>query len=150
MTIITTQLNIYIQDGPDISIPTIKIEVESYDKIDINIKSIEKKNFTIETVGSSNEAVSFLLITSSLYTPNDAEDQKKLTFLIGEEAQNPDESKYINLSYPQLYIGKDAIAELFGDVKKITFDNQLAKKGDETTTAQISVLIGRDKEGKKS
>ena len=137
MTTITTQLNIEIKDGPDIAIKPIVIEAEAYDKIDISIEgSSEAKGFTIE---SSNKIVSFLLITSSLYTPNDVKNEKKLTFQIGD-----DSNKSINLSSPQLYIGKDAISKLFGDVKKITFKNNLEKKESQPNIAEISILIGRD------
>jgi hypothetical protein len=136
MTTLTSSLGIQIKDGPQVSIPPIKTEVEAYDKIAISIEP--GKDVTVD-VQPGNKSVVFLLITSSLYTHPDAQDTEKLTY-------TPDEKEPINLENPQFFLGLDAIEKLLGAVKKITFSNKLASLPGESTPPKvdISILVARD------
>lgn len=136
MSIINIGLSIQVEGGPQIPVPNVKIEVEAYDKIEVSVKPGSEP--LIVDVQPGEKAVSFLLIKSSIYTPADAADDKKLTY-------QPDGKSAINLDNPQVYLGVESIAALLGKVQKITFSNKLAgSEGKEPETAVIEVLVGRD------
>ena len=168
METITAELNVTVKDGPKIAMPPVVLEVEAYDKFKIALGSGETKKVDVQP---GDKGVSFLLITSSLYTPKDAAKKKKLTFAVKPEDEQPP----ISLSEPQLYVGADAIAALLGNIKEITFKNDLMdptdenvkpsdkkdpeqeeqkKKGKDETTedadkskppvVEISILVGRN------
>src|SRR5690242_12133112 len=99
MSIINVGLSIQVEGGPQIPVPNVKIEVEAYDKIEVSVKS---GSDLIVDVQPGEKAVSFLLIKSSIYTPADAADDKKLTY-------KPDGKSAINLDNPQVYLGVESI-----------------------------------------
>jgi hypothetical protein len=136
MTTLTSNLGIQIKDGPQISIPPIKTEIEAYDKITVSVEP--GKDVTVD-VQPSDKSVVFILITSSLYTSPDAQSDKRLTY-------TPDGKGPINLENPQFFLGLDAIEKLLGSIKKITFSNKLADSPSDPNPPKvdISILVARD------
>lgn len=136
MTTLTSSLGIQIKDGPQVSIPPIKTEIEAYDKISISVEPGEKVTVDVQP---GDKGVVFLLITSSLYTPLGIKDDKKLTYTVEGKPE-------INLENPQMFLGLDAIEKLLGPVKKITFSNKLVSSPSDPNPPKvdISILVARD------
>ena len=137
MAIIRVGLNVQVVGGPAASVPQVEIEVEAYDKIEVEVKSGEE-NKEVE-VQPGDQGVSFLLIKSSEYTPPETAPDKQLTY-------TPEGKSPINLDRPQIYLGLGAISSLLGPVKKVTFSNQLESLDPVTDpkTAALEILVGRD------
>jgi hypothetical protein len=147
---INVGLNVQIEGGPQVPVPPIKLNIEAYDKIEISVAPDSEVSVDIQP---GDKGVSFLLIKSSVYTPPDAADLKKLTY-------EPEGKSPINLSTPQIFLGADSIATLLGAVKKIKFSNKLAVTTPPATPAVpatppaaapaipppvvIEILVGRD------
>lgn len=133
MPSINVTLNIQVEGGPQVPVAPIKVPIEAYDPI--TVPPLETGS-TAEVEVQPGNKVSFLLIQSNVYTPSSVTDvTKQLTY-------EPDGKAPINLGSPQLYLGMSSIATLLGDVKKITFTNNL--KGDEgKKAAVIEILVGR-------
>jgi hypothetical protein len=133
MSNINIGLSIQVEGGPQVPIALIKLSVEAYDKIELSVAA--GSDVSVDTQ-PGDKGVSFLLIKSSVYTPDDAADDKKLTY-------EPEGKAAINLTYPQLYLGVESIATLLGAVKKIKLSNKL--EGDAAKDpAVVEILIGRD------
>jgi hypothetical protein len=113
---INVGLNVQIEGGPQVPVPPIKLNIEAYDKIEISVAPDSEVSVDIQP---GDKGVNFLLIKSSVYTPPDAADDKKLTY-------EPEGKSAINLSTPQIFLGADSITTLLGSVKKIKFSNKLA------------------------
>ena len=126
-------LSIQVEGGPQVPVAPVKVPVEAYDKIEI---SVAKDTDVSVEIQPGDKGVNFLLIKSSVYTPTDAANDKKLTY-------EPDGKSAINLVNPQLYLGAESIATLLGAVKKIKLSNKL--EGDAAKDpAVIEILVGRD------
>ena len=153
MTTITTSLSVNIKQGPQISIPPIKTEVEAYDKIDVSIPPGADVEVNVQP---GDTGVSFLLITSSVYALDKVEYAENLTY-------KPGDKPAISLDTPQLYLGTGSITALIGSVQKIMFSNKLPEIPEvpeipatatepaipmvpavPSPTAEISILVGRD------
>ncbi|MBD2080941.1 hypothetical protein [Leptolyngbya sp. FACHB-17] len=130
---INVGLSIQVEGGPQVPVAPIKIPIEAYDKIEVSVASGAEVSVEIQP---GDKGVSFLLIKSSLYTPPDAADGKKLTY-------EPDGKPVTNLSTPQLYSGAETIATLLGAVKTIKFSNNLEENA-KKEPAVIEILVGRD------
>lgn len=137
METITAELKVTVKDGPKIAMPPIALKVDAYDKFTIPLGLGEEKKVDVQP---GAEGVSFLLITSSLYTSESGAADKKLTF-------TPNGNPEIRLSAPQFYMGADAIAALLGNVKEITLKNTLEKPKDAPEkppfVVEVSILVGR-------
>ncbi|MBW4659734.1 MAG: hypothetical protein KME15_13740 [Drouetiella hepatica Uher 2000/2452] len=147
--IINVGFSIQVEGGPQVPVAPIKIPVEAYDKIEVSVKPGAEVDIDVQP---GEKAVSFLLIKSSMYTPSDAADDKKLTY-------QPQGKPAISLDNPQIYLGTESITTLLGAVKKIKFSNKLedeaagsgggaagtiATAGAEKDPAVIEILVGRD------
>lgn len=138
MTTIKVNIGAQIEKGPQISIAK-DIAVNTYDKIDEIIIAPGQER-TVNVQPSSKDQISFLLITSSLYTDPNMPDHK-----ISYGVDTPK----IGLDQPHIYLGKGSVSVLGGDPKVLKFKNDYpAPAADDKNApkneAKIEILVGRD------
>lgn len=138
MTTIKVSIGAQIEKGPQVSISK-DISVNTYDKIDDVIIAPGQEQ-TVNVQPGSKDQISFLLITSSLYSdPN--EPAHKISYGV-------DEAK-IGLDQPHIYLGKGSVSVLGGDPKVLKLKNDYpAPAADDKNApkneAKIEILVGRD------
>jgi signal peptidase I len=135
MATINVALNVQVQGELQIPIPPVFMNVEAYDKIEVNVPASGSDVTVNLQPGVPPGAVSFLLIKSSVYNSGDA---IKLTYTVG--------GKDIPFDQPQVYLGTGVIS-LLGDIKTIKFSNKSEKpadkKDEKKNDALIEILVGR-------
>ncbi len=116
-------LNVQVVGGPKISASQ-TMEVEAYDKIEVNVEdgATDKE---IQVQPGSSDQVQFLLISSDQYGDG-------LTYKVNDITAGA-----VKLDAQQLFIGDGAVGLLGGPPEKLLFSNGLGKN------ASIQILVGR-------
>ena len=138
---ITIKIN--IANGPTITenIPTQNID--TYDQIIFELPTGGTKNVALLPDSQNQDNLLFLMLKSSVYTDQEGNTTGiSYSFKTGEN----DANETIVLDKPHLYQGSGVISLLKGDLKTLTFNNQLpgtTEEEQEQNKAEIQILVGR-------
>jgi hypothetical protein len=128
-------INMQIVGGPQALVSRSKA-IEAYDKIEVSIEP-GATNKEVEIQPGPANRVSFLLITSNLYSQDDA--LKKITYIVNDRSTD---SSSVELDEPHLFFGKGAVS-VFGRapiILKFTSTYPVAP----ANKAAVEILVGRD------
>lgn len=132
---INLKIDIGVPNGPDISLDTISLEVDAYDKICVLVPA-DGKPKPVELQPSSGQEVEFLLIKSDFYG-------KDFSYTVDAL-----KTSYI-LDQPLLLTGRGAISLLADKAPtKLNFTYKLDQNKDNDEKVKsginIEILVGRD------
>ncbi|MGK7897259.1 MAG: hypothetical protein AB4372_27485 [Xenococcus sp. (in: cyanobacteria)] len=146
---ITIKIN--IANGPTITenIPTQNID--TYDQIIFELPTGGTKNVALLPDSQNQDNLLFLMLKSNLYDVSTDQQGNTIgisySFKTGEQDNNgQDLEKKIVLDKPHLYQGAGETSLVKGDLKTLTFKNELpgtTEEEKEQNKAEIQILVGR-------
>ena len=140
-------LKVDIANGPTITENLPTQNIDTYDQIVFELPTGGTKNVALLPDSQNPDKLLFLMIKSTTYTDKEGNTTGiSYSFKTGQNDDGEDINETIVLDKPHLYHGSGAISLLEGDLKTLTFRNELpgnTEEEQEQNKAEIQILVGR-------